>query len=510
MKKANLKRILEIIPGVMSWSIILSSILLFKFNPVMAAIALIVYLIYWSCRLFYMSTLLFMAHHRMLSKKSVDWYKLCEASESDKSLAQIVHVVLYTIYKEPESILIESLNAVKTGNYPKENIIVVLAGEERGEGTREKLENLKTKFQGDFKDILLSIHPSGIQGEIPCKGANATYAAKRVKTYLEQKTIDFGNVIISCFDADTCPDRNYFSCLTYHFLTNPNRYRTGYQPLPIYSNNIFTAPAFARVIEMGSTFWQLIESMKANAFVTFASYGMSFKTLVDVDYWPVNLVSDDSLIYWKCFVKFNGDYTTYSLEVPVFMDIAVGKNILDTILVQYKQKRRWAWGVETFVFLGMHLWGNRSIPLSLKVKKVFQILDNHINWATWAILISFITPLLLCWGKWVRQDSLVFLNLTYINSTLVNSFTLILLLCIFIGKEFLPPRPPKVSRFIYVSFILQWFLTPLVSAFLGSIPALDAQTRLMIQKPLVFDPTPKQRLTEGPEEKVPGNLRRKK
>ena len=56
------------------------------------------------------------------------------------------------------------------------------------------------------------------------------------------------------------------------------------------------------------------------------------------------MVSDDSLIFWKCFLKYNGDYKTYPIEAPVYMDIAVGKNIWDTFMVQYKQKRRWAWG----------------------------------------------------------------------------------------------------------------------------------------------------------------------
>ena len=180
----------------------------------------------------------------------------------------------------------------------------------------------------------------------PAKGANATYAAKQAKEYLASIGVTLGHVVLSCFDADTCPDKNYLACLTYNFLSNPKRHRTSFQPFPVYSNNIYTAPAFARVIEMGSTFWQLIESMKYEKFITFSSHSTASKTLVEVDYWPVDLISDDSLIFWKCFLKYDGNYRTYPLEVPVFMDIAVGKNFLDTIRVQYRQKRRWAWGVE--------------------------------------------------------------------------------------------------------------------------------------------------------------------
>ena len=250
------------------------------------------------------------------------------------------------------------------------------------------------------------------------------------------------------------------------------------------------------MIEIGSTFWQLIESMRYEKFITFSSHSMSFKTLVEVGYWPCNLISDDSLIFWKCFLKFNGDYDVYPLEVPVYMDIAVGKNFFDTIAVQYKQKRRWAWGVENFVFVGLKFIKNKNIKLSVKAKRLFQILDNHVNWATWAVIISFITPFVLFWGKVGMKNTLVFFNLSYINGTIFNALAFIMILSIIISRQFLPPRPKDVSRLIHLVFVLQWALVPLISAFLGSTPALDAQTRLMFGNYLSFYRTPKSRTSE--------------
>jgi len=439
-----------------------------------------------------MSILLVLAQHRIMSKKNVNWLSLCERVKSDNlRFEDIIHVVLYPTYKEPLEILERSLNSLKNVSFPKDRIIVVLAGEEREKGIYSKLRVLKDKFKDYFRDILITIHPKNIKGEIPCKGANATYAAKKLKEFLEKESIELEKVIISCFDADTCPHPDYFSCLTYHFLTHPKRYQVSFQPLPVYSNNIYKASTFARVIEMGSTFWQLIESMRYEKFITFSSHSMSFKTLTEVNYWPTNLVSDDSLIFWKCFLKYKGDYKTYPLEVPVYMDIATGENFWETIVIQYRQKRRWAQGVENFVFLGERFLKSKDFPLSLKIKKLYQILDNHINWATWAIIISFISPLFLFFGRFVLKDSLILLNLSYINRITFNFLTFITILCIFISKEFIPPRPKEVSRFIYFSMIFQWLLIPLVSALIGSLPALDAQTRLMLGKYLEFYSTPK-------------------
>lgn len=488
-----MKRFLEIIPGLLSWSILIILIALFVVKPLAAIVIIIMFLVYWVFRLLYMSILLIMAHHRMMSKKNFNWLTFCRTVKSDLVFENILHVVLYTAYKEPPQVLRESLQALTEIDYPKDKVLVVLAGEEREEGAREKLEGIKDMFKGHFHDILLTIHPKNIEGEIPAKGANATYAAKKAKEYLETQGVDINNVIISCFDADTCADKSYFSCLAYHFLNNPKRYRTSFQPFPVYSNNIYKAPAFARVIEMGSTFWQLIDSMRHEKFITFSSHSMSFKTLVEVNYWPVNMISDDSLIYWKCFLKYKGDYSTYPMDVAVYMDIAVGKDFFDTIKVQYKQKRRWAWGVENFVFLALELRKNKSIPFFTKLRRLYQLLEAHVSWATWAIIISFITPLILFLGKIMLKDSLALFNLSYINGIILNALNFIIILCIVISREFLPPRPKEVSRLIHLQLILQWLLIPFTSAILGSFPSLDAQTRLMCGKYLYFYATPKRR-----------------
>ncbi|MFA5271520.1 MAG: hypothetical protein WC412_04155, partial [Candidatus Omnitrophota bacterium] len=89
--------------------------------------------------------------------------------------------------------------------------------------------------------------------------------------------------------------------------------------------------------------------------------------------------------------------------------------------------------------------------------------------------------------------SLALFNLSYINGVVFHSLTFILMLCVIISWEFTPPRPKNVSRFIYISFLFQWLLTPLISAALGSTPSLDAQTRLMFGRYLSFNTTPKSR-----------------
>ena len=209
----KLKRLLEIIPGALSWFIILFLFVLFMIKPLAAAIVMIVYLLYWVCRLLYMSILMVMAHQRVLSKRNVDWLGKCRDIKDGLKLEDVLHVVLYTTYKEPKEVLQGSLNSLKEVDFPEKQIIVVLAGEAREAHSDLKLDALKKQYQEYFKDILVTIHPDNVEGEIPAKGANATYAARQVKEYLLKSGLKLENVIISCFAADTCSDKNYFSCL---------------------------------------------------------------------------------------------------------------------------------------------------------------------------------------------------------------------------------------------------------------------------------------------------------
>ena len=55
----------------------------------------------------------------------------------------------------------------------------------------------------------------------------------------------------------------------------------------------------------------------------------------------------------------------------------------------------------------------------------------------------------------------------------------------------LPPRPEKHGFYKYLVMFFQWILFPWCMVIFGSIPAIDAQTRLMIGKYMGFNVTKK-------------------
>lgn len=494
------QRVFEIIPGLLTWTTLIALFVLAFIRPIWVAIFVITFDLYWVIRVGYLTALLVFAYRRLAKAKRIDWIARCRevGTRDGLSCDNIYHAVLFPAYKEGLEILTPSITALENANFPKERMIVVLSVEERaGEGAWKNAVLLRERHERNFKKFIITKHPQGLAGEIGVKGANATHGARILKDYIDSESIDYTRVVISCFDADTCAEAEYFSCLTYQYLINPKRTRSSYQPIPVYNNNIWQARSVARILELGASFMQMIETMRLEKFVTFSSHSMSFRTLVDVGYWPVDMISDDSVIYWKCFLYFDGDYSVIPMYVTVSMDVATEKGILPTIVKQYRQKRRWAWGAENFPYLMMGFRRPNKIPLSKKIRRAFNILESHYTWATWAIIITFVAPLpIMLGGRLFRQTAIGY-NLPSVSAALFRISIFTILICIFITMRLLPPRPKDVKPGKSLVMVLQWILSPLVVAVLGSTPAIDAQTRLMFGKYILFQATEKLRFKKA-------------
>jgi len=430
-----------------------------------------------------------MAHQRLFQQKNENWLKACQGLSLRLGFAQLYQVVIFPVYNEGLEVLRPSLAALSASDYPQDKIIVVMAFEERSLEARKHASILEKEFSGKFGAYLSTFHPDGLPQEGRTKGANATWAAKEARKLLDARSITYEQAVVSCFDADTCVDREYFACLAYHFLTSEKRHQASYQPMPVYNNNIWQAPFFARLVEISSTFCQMIESMRLEKFVTFSSHSMSFKTLVEIDYWPTNMISDDSVIYWKSYLYYNGDYRVIPLYVTVSLDVAYSSNIWRTIVVQYKQKRRWAWGVENFPFVVSGFIKNKNIKLSNKIRRSFHLLESHVTWAVWAVILVVIGPLPAVFGGSFFNQTAIAYNLPKITGLLFKFTLYTSLTWIFLSWTILPPRPKGTSWLKHVFLIAEWVFVPLIILVIGSVPALDAQTRLMLAKYMEFNPT---------------------
>lgn len=531
----RIQRFLEVIPGTLTWATIIGMVVFSYFIPTWVAIFVIVFDVYWIYRTIYISSYSVIAYRRLKEGKNIDWREMCqkisnaenyireirekiqnmrsvksEATffekikiakqirkqkgllKSIKKIAHqkieimdwrsVVHVVLLPTANESSDVIEPAIRAIADSNFPKKQIIILLATEEREpeDQRMEKVKYLKNKFNGVFRDFLVTTHEVQT-GEMKCKASNATYAAKKLMTYLDAQGIDYKRVVLSNFDCDSVCHKQYFASLTYAYITDPKKLQRSYQPLPMYHNNLWDTNAFVRVIVTSSSFWHMFQSTRKEM-VTFSSHSEPFDTLVKVNFWPVNMISEDSIIYWKCFAYYHGDYEVKPIYLPISLDAVLAPTYWRTIKNQYKQKRRWAYGVENFPIIMRAIIPDKAISIFRKFRVAFEMIEGHHSWATAPLILALLGWLPLIFGGDSFNESVLAHNLPFVTRYLMTIAMTGLILSMCLSFILLPPRPAKYSKKRYVYMFFQWFLVPIIAPTLGALPAIESQTRILMKK----------------------------
>lgn len=492
-KDRALYRLFEILPGTLAWGTILGSIFFSYVAPIYVAIFIIAFDFYWLLKTVYLSIHLRQNWRRMKHNIKADWNERLRNFKYN----HIYHMVMLPYYKEGYDVVEKTVEALSNSSYPNDRMIIVLAAEERaGKEYHETAEKIKEKYGKKFFDCLITIHPSDIAGEMAGKGSNIAYAAEeaRVKV-LDKHNLDYKNVIVSAFDMDTVVYSQYFSCLTWHFLTSENPYRTSFQPVPLYNNNIWDAPALSRVVASSGTFWQMIQQERPEKLATFSSHSICFQNLYEIGYWQKNMVSEDSRIFWNAFVAYDGNYTVTPISYPVSMDANLDESFWKTTINIYKQQRRWGWGVENVPYILFNFVKNKKIPLRKKIRMAIVQLEGFWSLSTNPLLIFLLGWMPLVLGSNEFKATLLSYNLPIFTRNIMILAMLGLIMSAIIAISFLPERPPSQKKTTWFIMVLQWILVPFTITVFGALPGLDAQTRLMFGKYMGFWVTPKHRST---------------
>lgn len=514
-KDHHLYRALEIMPGFLAWLTLFLVVVLSFLTPVFMAIFIIAFDVYWLIKTIYLSLHLRISYRKLKQNLKINWLQRLENLPPSvyeilntkylprrqagkirlKSWQDVYHFIFLPIYKEDYSIVSATMEGLLKTNYPKSKMVVVICWEERGgKETQDVVIEVEKNYKNSFLDLVSIMHPANLSDEIPGKGSNTAYSAKMVKeSIVDARQIPYDHILVSNFDIDTVVFPEYFGVLTHTFLTTENPLRTSYQPVPLYVNNIWEAPSFARVVAFSATFWHTVKQEKSETATTFSSHSMSFRALVDVGFWQKNMVSEDSRIFWQCFLRYDGDYKVAPLFYPVSMDANVASSNSQTLKNIYKQQRRWAYGAENIPYFMFGFFKNKTIPLFKKLYYGFMVIEGNHSWATNALLIFVLGWLPVFLGGQEFNRTVLSFNLPYLTRIIMTLSMFGLVSSAVLSIVLLPPKPLKYGKFKYFWMLVQWILFPVTTIFLGSIPALEAQTRLMLGKYMGFWVTPKTR-----------------
>jgi hypothetical protein len=528
-------RLLEIIPGVLAWSILLGPIALSFVFPIAVAYFIIAFDLFWLMKSVRMSFALVLGYRRTRQAESTDWNsRLQQLNNITKSLEEvqdalkkaprsnlgrlqikylkaeverlqllleheqvivkpkdIYHLIIMPMVNESLEIVEPALKAVIASKFSMKNIIFVLAYEERGgEETKKTAQLLEKKYSNVFYKYFSMEHPDGIKGEIKGKGPNISHAAKVTLKEINRLGLNTDNVVVTTLDCDNIVHPKYLSALTYNYCISPNRLHTSYQPLALYFNNIWDVPAPMRVIAVGNSFWVMIESVRKQRLRNFASHAQGLSALIDTDFWSLTSPVEDGHQFYRSYFTFDGEYLVEPLFIPIYQDAVLASNYHRTFIAQFKQLQRWAYGISDFPFVVKNSIKNKNIPLGDKLIQIGRLLEGHLSWST--------APLILTFAAWAP----LYLNASFSQNVIAHQLPVIasriltlamigLFSTIWISFIMIPKRPDHYPRWKMIFMVLQWILVPITAIVFGAFAAINAQTRLMLGKYLGFYVTEK-------------------
>lgn len=486
----RMQRGLEILPGFVSWSLILFPIWGSFVVPNLVAYYVITFSVYWLYRSLTMAGLSIMSHFKIRAASRFDWLTDLKKNYPD-SWNTINHCIIIPTYKEPIVTLERTLSALKAQTFPTKNLHIVLSFEEReGKEAQEKATALKKTFGHDFGTLLTTYHPD-IVGEIKGKSSNTAWGARQAKKHIiDKKNISLKLTTITSEDADAVFHESYFAALTQSFLSQEKPYNCIWQGAIVFYNNIWKVPPPVRVLASMFSVIQMNILMREDRLINFSTYSTSFQHVVDIDFWDTDVIPEDYRLFFKSYFAKKGEFSVKPIFLPIYSDAAESDTWLKTFINQYEQLKRWAWGVSDDAYIIRQYLTNPEMPFWDKTIRVLKTVEDHFLWpVNWfAITISAFFPPLL---NEQFNRTVIGKTLPQVTSTLLTLSLVSMLVIFVIDAINRPPRPNKNRALSIILQPLEFLLLPVVGFFFSALPGIDAHTRLMFGKYIEYKVTEK-------------------
>ncbi len=515
-------RFFEILPGALSWSILILPVVLSFINPTITVFFIIAYILMWFVKSVVMNIRVIQGYRNLQLQQKLPWSQMLEelatgkVEQPDKhiptwhyenikrlqeipnpiKIEDITHALFVASYNESREIMEPTIQAILASDYDMKKVMVVMAYEGRnGAQSEDTVRALLKEYGHNFKHVMAVKHPADMPGEVIGKGGNITYAGREFAQYLEKENIKPLNVIVTTLDSDNRPHPKYLSALSYLYAMCPEPANISFQPITMYTNNIWDVPAPMRVIATGSSFWNIVLSMRQHIIRNFSSHAQSMQTLIDTDYWSVRTIVEDGHQFWRTYFRYDGRHDVYPLYLPIYQDAVLSNTYWKTLKAQFVQLRRWAWGASDVAYVAeLGFFKHNKVPKLDLWFKFLRLLEGHVSWAT--------APLVLALAAFIPAqidpDNFAANQLPLIASRIQTVALLGILVTLTLSLKLLPPKPERYKNHRTIFMVLQWGLLPFTTIIFNSLSALNSQTRLMFGKYLdKFDVTDKAVVTEN-------------
>lgn len=480
------RRLLELFPGAISWTLILFPIWGGLFFPAALAYFILFFDVYWLYKSLSLTVTAFISSGKIRQAEKQKWMdKAKELPNFDK----MTHILVIPNYRERVHKLRETVESIAHQTFPSKRLYVVLAMEEREADAKEKATTLIEEFKSVFGGIFASYHPD-IPGEVKGKSSNESFGAKLAyEKLVEGKKIDVNFATISSVDADSIFDKQYFAYLSYKFLTDEKPFNKFWQSANVNYNNFWSVPSPIRILSFFGSLWRTALLIQGDRLVSNSTYSLSLKMLHKIGFWDTDVIPEDYRIFFKAFYKLQGQIWVEPIFLKTSMDAPLSNGYWNSLKNKYEQERRWSWGVSDDPLFIKWWFTVPGVPFLRKTLMLYHVLLDHFLWpVNWFIItiaaniIPFVNPIFARTTLGYKLPSLAGLILTFcLFSTLLM-----------IGIDFRNrPHAKGVNKMKYFLFPLEFMLLPIAGFFLSTLPALISHTQLMFGKRIEYKVTEK-------------------
>lgn len=487
--EAGVQRLLEILPGFVSWNMILFPYWGILVIPAVVAYYVLLFDVYWFYQSLSTAITASISHLRIQASKRLNWVR---ELQSFPDWQKVQHIVVIPTYKEPVHVLERTFQSLAVQDLPLKQIHVVLGMEAKEDAAvrAQKVKILKAKFGAKFGTFLVNVHTL-VPGEIAGKSSNERSAGLAAKQeIIDKKGIDIKYATVTSCDADHVYHPKHFSVLTYKFLDDPDRYNKFWQAAVLFYSNLWKLPPLTRALNRMSSIWNLSQLPRKDRLVSAQNYSLSFQLLDQVGYWDGDVIPEDYHLFFKTFFATRGRVEVEAIYLPLFADAPEGKNLLASIKSQYQQYQRWAWGVSDDAFVIKNYFTVSGVPFLTKTLRLLGLVREHFLWpVNWFIITLGISIPVLLNPNFAR--TVLGYTLPGLSSLILTLSLAFLIVMIFIESRHKPLPPKGYPAWKIILSPLEFILLPVVGFIFGALPGLDAHTRLMLGKYIQYKVTEK-------------------
>ncbi len=492
------QRLWEMVPGLTVWLILAAPLAVgflitftdFEYLWILGAFAVLLDL-YWLVKLVHTFRYVLRGIRLLEGAQAVDWALRLEGGgwpEGAPAPSQVVHAFLIPTYTERYETLHATVAAIAAAAYPREGKICAIITRETDTQGCENVARLQRKFGSSFR-AFWHIKDPLLPGIVVGKSAAMAYGGPVLRRACDSLGLDPANVIVTDLDSDYRVHPQYLAYVTHEYCSASDRATSIWQPVPMFLNNLWNVPSAVRSMATLSTQWQLYLHQHPNRLVMFSAYSMSLRMLTEVGYWDDDVIPEDSRFFWKAFFKYGARLNVRPAFLPMYGDAPRASDYGTTLVSQYDQIKRWAWGVTDVAYVASRMTRHSEIPLRLRLRRFRMLIFNHLSWATvpMLILIAGTMPSLFNYDYGLSNMGAILET----SASIILEITLLNILAVAVLDNRIQPRPVGWSWWRRRLVDVQTLAYPVVFMALSVIPALEAQTRLLFGSHLEYRVTDK-------------------